>query len=95
MGEVIRHAEDHAPRIRRPARPEEPQPRRALPLLIVGGTQDDIVPQAMLTTMAADLKDCGQNVEFKLFPGGHSPYGGDEQALIQDWFLRHGISLQL
>ncbi len=66
-----------------------------MPLLIVGGTEDDIVPQAMLATMAANLKGCGQNVEFKLFPGGHSPYGGDEQALIQAWFQRQGISLQL
>lgn len=66
-----------------------------MPLLIVGGTEDDIVPQAMLTAMAANLKGCGQNVEFKLFPGGHAPYDGDVQALIQDWFQHQGILLQL
>ncbi len=66
-----------------------------MPLLIVGGTEDDIVPRGMLSTMATQLKGCGVQVNFKLFPGGHAPYDGNVQALIQAWFKRQRISLQL
>jgi len=66
-----------------------------IPLLLIGGTQDNIVPAALLSATAQDLRRCGHPVELKFFPGGHAVYSGDVQAFLQSWFQAHGIALQL
>jgi len=65
-----------------------------VPVLLIGGTQDDVVPPGMLAAMAVRLKGCGAHVELKFVPGGHAPYDANVQALIQAWFASQGATLQ-
>ena len=66
-----------------------------IPLLLIGGTKDDVVPAALLSATAIDLRQCGIAVELRFFSGGHAVYTAGVQALLQRWFLERGISLQL
>ena len=60
-----------------------------VPVLIVGGKSDPIIPPNLLRHLRAELSRNDANVEMKLIPGGHVPTGWREYEMVTFFLDSH------
>ncbi|NMP21807.1 alpha/beta hydrolase family protein [Sulfobacillus harzensis] len=60
-----------------------------IPVLIIGGEKDPIIPPAMLRQLKGTLSKNDPNVELAFFPGGHAPVGMRETEMITYFMNSH------
>lgn len=65
-----------------------------IPVLLIGGQSDPIIPPGLLRTMYLQLHSTDPKVTMNLVPGGHVPINASG-AVMEDWFSKLGVQLAL
>lgn len=62
------------------------------PVLIIGGTNDPILPPSLLNYMYKKIRHFdGHETQLHFVEGGHAPYTSQEINLVDNWFYGHGL----
>lgn len=72
--------------------PFDPRPLpdlTAIPILILAGVDDPLVPVDQVALLAAFLGEAGAQVTYEVVSGGHG-LTGDDLSLAASWLARHG-----
>ena len=67
--------------------------RIAVPVLIIAGTWDPIVPPGMVRSLYRALRRHDRSVALRFFPGGHGPRGQAVSTAEATFLTRHGLPL--
>jgi pimeloyl-ACP methyl ester carboxylesterase len=71
-------------------RPELAEKLKTVPMLILQGGTDEVVPPAGAERVAARMKELGENVQLRIFPVyGHDYHGEEYLKLTLDFFSRY------
>lgn len=62
-----------------------------IPILIIGGNNDPILPPSLMQTMYQHLKQYDSNVQLQFFPGGHAPSSPSIDNTVMDWLYSQGL----
>jgi len=66
--------------------------RIRIPVLIVAGTSDPIMPTALVRDMYGDLRKYDRQVTLDVVPGGHAPFNTSVGSTLDRYFLNHGLN---
>jgi len=72
--------------------PHDPRPLpdlRGIPVLLIAGTYDELIPVERAGLLAALLGEAGADVTYEVLPTAHG-LTGEDIALASEWLTRHG-----
>jgi len=72
--------------------PHDPRPLpdlRGIPILLIAGTHDELIPVQRAGLLAALLGEAGADVTYEVLPVAHG-LTGEDLVLAQEWLVRHG-----
>lgn len=62
-----------------------------VPVLVIGGKSDPIIPPSLLKYMYSKLKPHDRSVKLDFMAGGHAPDNATEYDMVVNWFVQYGL----
>jgi len=72
--------------------PHDPRPLpdlTGIPILLIAGTHDELIPVERAGLLAALLGEAGADVTYEVLPVAHG-LTGEDIVLVSEWLVRHG-----
>lgn len=66
-----------------------------VPVLIIGGGKDPIIPPSLVRALYGDLRAAGVETTLHFLPGGHAPITLQMYRIAQKWLLPRGFHLYI